>query len=951
MSSDRRNGSTNSIEKWLGRTLKLESQQWQKPKSVEIQEISGEDLVVKVKGDPPLFGEVIQLRAPGAKGAKVWLTGEIVALERIRQRGGGIRITVQLVEEAAEALAKLPVDAPHTDMLPPSPGQNEIDAYLREYTKGEASKPAEKPKEPSRAKKPHRRSRDDNAVIREDRVGPIHSRDEARRSRRRGHPQESSHDGIPTIREERLGPSRSQDDIPIIREERAPSRARDQRSALKEDLIPEDERVTPQQGVMRPNLDAEIDQDLLETPPLGVGQTPPTLADRKRSDSSGSDSSKKSSLGGYSLSPDEDPHWTPSDTKRRKEDRRGGRAQNWAKESSEEWPVDGFNEPSSSLQADMSDEWSVDASDEWSTGLSKELADRFAQTNSPSSDDSSKPLASSPEPVVINDAPPRKPTAAEIENVRAREEQLRNARQIGTRASSLRQGAPAVQRKRGAPIIGIDFGTTYSKIAVLDEDEVVLIEDETSYSSTRASIPSVIAKSSDGRFLVGERAREMLAVKPERVISSIKRVIGLSYSDPLANGLLGSLACPSLAGPNDSILFDLEGEHLTVPDIVSKILEYLLGLANKWTGTKIEKAVLTIPVDFDARARRELELAAKMIGLEIVAMVPEPVAAVMGVGFDGTDDATIAVYDFGGGTFDASIVEVGAKTFNVLGSAGDRWLGGDDLDELLARHTADIFAQEKGISLHNRQEEFQRLLFACEETKRLLSALEKVDVIMPNAGRTSDGEQVLLVPLAREDFNALAQDVVSSSIAICDMAVMEADRAPKSVDALLLTGGTSRVPVIRRGAESYFGKTGIAGIHPEHAVVIGAAIRAALDAGYPVPKDFARPLSGQSRPGHDIGIIQESGSIEPVIEASEAPPATAHRLLVLSRDRQTRVSLELSADGQPIGRFVIDDLPPRPAGEVTLNIYFELTTTGTLHVSAQDRETGQRAHASFDLAG
>jgi molecular chaperone DnaK len=501
------------------------------------------------------------------------------------------------------------------------------------------------------------------------------------------------------------------------------------------------------------------------------------------------------------------------------------------------------------------------------------------------------------------------------------------------------------------------LGTTFSKVAVLDGDQVVLIEDTASKSATRAAVPSSIACLNDGTILVGEPVREYLATDPARVVSSVKRVIGLRYSDPLANGLLGSLACTSYSGPNDAIIFDIQGRQITVVEVTSIILSHLLKMASDWAGTKVTKAVLTYPVDFDRAAKRELELAAKMAGIEVLAFVPEPVAAVMGCGFDSRDDNTIAVYDFGGGTFDASIVKVGNERFSVLGSAGDRWLGGDDLDELLARNVADEYNRLTHINLHNKKVEFQRLLFACEESKRWLSTLESVDVILPRAALTPQGHKTLLVPITRSHFEQLAEDVITSSLEVCRQAAEGAGMMPEDVDSLLLTGGTTRIPAVRAGAQRYFSHRGVAGVHPEHAVVIGAAVRAAILAGLDIPANIGDWLKGQATEGRDVGLSLADGTSEPIITSSDQPPVTAHRHFATSIDGQTACRIELvrgnsprTAENHLLGSFIIDGLPPRRAGETNIDIYFDLSSTGTLYVTAQDRATGQRAQGTFDLA-
>lgn len=530
-------------------------------------------------------------------------------------------------------------------------------------------------------------------------------------------------------------------------------------------------------------------------------------------------------------------------------------------------------------------------------------------------------------------------------------------RQIGVRAGA------DVGRSRGAasqgeaPVVGIDFGTTYSKVAVVHEGEVVLIEDEASQASSRAAIPSAVAFLPDGSTLVGEPAREMLATEPAQVIASVKRVMGLSYSDPLANGLLGSLSCPSHAGPNDSIVFDVHGQSITVPEVCAKILGHLKNLASKWSGQEVKKAVFTVPVDFDIRSKRELEIAARMANIEIVGLVPEPVAAAMGCGNDGSGHSFVAVYDFGGGTFDASIVEVGQNRFTVRGAAGDRWLGGDDFDEVTARYVADEFQRSSGVSLHNRVEEWQRLIFASEEAKRWLSTLESVDVVLPDAARNAQGSQTLLIPMTRPLFVELADDVITSSLEVCRTAAIKAKVHPRKIDTLLITGGTTRIPAVRQAAERFFGKRGISGIHPEHAVVIGAAVRAAVLSKVKVPRDFVDRLRGLGRVGKNVGLALAGGMTEHIITAEQRPPSSAHRLYSTSRDGQTMIRLELvhggsvrTSENHRIGGFVIEGLPSRPAGAISLDVYFELSSTGTLYVTAQERSTGLRAQGTFDLS-
>lgn len=530
-------------------------------------------------------------------------------------------------------------------------------------------------------------------------------------------------------------------------------------------------------------------------------------------------------------------------------------------------------------------------------------------------------------------------------------------KQISARSGWAEEGIPAVLGRAEAPAVGIDFGTTYCKVALCAGKEVILIEDLSSTSASRASVPSIVGWPSSGRHLVGEHARDMLATDPAHVIYSVKRVMGLTRSDPLANGLLGSLACPTVAGPNDSILFDLHGQQITVPEVASLLLEHLRQMVSKYVGADVRKAVFTFPVDFDQKAKRELELAARMAGLQVIGMVTEPVAAAMGCGHDGSGNQSVIVYDFGGGTFDVSVVDVGHERFTVRGAAGDRWLGGDDFDEVLARHVSEDFQQESGISLYNRAEEWQRLLFACEEAKRWLTSLDSVDVVLPNAAMTKRGPLTLLTPIDRPSFNELSADIITSTLETCLHACQEAGLRPKEIDALLVTGGTTRIPAVRKAAEHFFNKSAAEGVHPQHAVVIGAAVRAAVLSGTQVPDDFADRLRAHGAAGRDVGLALAGGATERIIDCRERLPTVAHRQYSTHRDGQTTIRLELvegssgrTDQNRRIGGFVIEGLPARQAGGITLDVYFELSSTGTLYVTAQERNTGLRAQGTFEIS-
>jgi len=507
------------------------------------------------------------------------------------------------------------------------------------------------------------------------------------------------------------------------------------------------------------------------------------------------------------------------------------------------------------------------------------------------------------------------------------------------------------------PIVGLDFGTTYSKIGVVLNGDVVLIEEDGCQAANPAAVPSIVAYP-DGAStpLVGHRAREYQNVDPSRVIMSVKRVLGRRYHDPAVSGVLGSMACRSMAGPDDSILFEAGGRRLTAVEVTSHIIRHMKTLADTFAGTSIQKAVMTAPVDFDDRARRELKLAARMAGLEAVAIIPEPTAAVIGCGHDGSSPATVAVYDFGGGTFDAAVIEVGQNRFDVRGASGDRWLGGADIDAAIARYVADEFFRSTGINLFNQAEQWIRLLTACEEGKRWLSTLPVADVILPEAGRRGDASVTLFVPVTRACLEELASELIQSSLEVCSVALAQGKLPAERIQEVLVTGGTTRVPAVRDAVRRYFAREPRSGVHPEHAVVMGAAIYAAMSSGEKFSAEALERLRGKGVVSQTIGIALADGSTEHIIERSKRPPVAAFRLYGTSKDNQRACGIKLyegdapvTAENRFIGGFVIDGLPEGSAGTVDIEVYFELSSTGTLCVTAQERSTGRRQRKTFEV--
>ncbi len=925
-------------------TLDFLSERWSRARKVRVTEVSGDDLVLLSRRSPPLLEEVVQLRSPVIQGASVMLTGRVVGLEVIRTGLGGTKITVELLEPPPDVLRFIAqgVDTiqrgtPPVSSVPRQPAKTESADGRRDSVRPIGVRRPSRPVHASddvNVEVPGRPgSSDISSWVRSSRLTQKEREEASRSSRRPAVPPGGA-------REEPLfetrHPSTTATGYSITAVQRAIAN-QSQTGHVARSSAESAERLLPSKP-SRLDRPAEI-----QPPPPEVASVSSDGAT-----SNGIREYSRASQGSIDLRKDGGPR-APQGSVDADESERPTPPANYTKELARQQrhPL-GDGSTTMVDEAPVASSWDPDGPAERSIetpslGDDEQVVDDLAEA-----------LRESAHSIDLGPSPAD--DAAEVEESRGTEAVLH---QVAARAEQASQGLGALLSRREAPVVGIDFGTSYSKIAVFDRGEVVLIEDTDRSASTRATVPSVVALDPTGEFIVGEGARELLAMHPERVISSVKRILGLKYADPLANGLLASLACESVEGPNGTVLFEIGGRQITVPEAASKILEHLIGLATRWAGVPVTRAVMTVPVDFDSAAKRELELAARMAGLEVLAMVPEPAAAVMGCGFSGADGdhLKVAVYDFGGGTFDATIVDVGKDSFEVLGAAGDRWLGGDDLDDVIARHIADRYHQNKNIRLHNRREEFQRLLFACEEGKRLLSALDKVEIIMAQAGHTAKGEQVLLIPLEREVFDDLAQDVVSSSLVICQQAASEANVEPNEVDVLLVTGGTTRIPVVNEAAQSFFGRKSLSGVHPEHAVVIGAALRAAVISGDLLSSDIGQRLRDHGTKGRNIGIAMADGSTEVVIRSDQIPPVAAGRFFNASLEEDATYALELvegeqerAAENRSLGNFIIQGIPVGPDGMVVINIYFELGTTGTLFVTAQDRLSGQRVQATFELS-
>lgn len=393
-------------------------------------------------------------------------------------------------------------------------------------------------------------------------------------------------------------------------------------------------------------------------------------------------------------------------------------------------------------------------------------------------------------------------------------------RRAPTSPASGRARSPAPQGQR---IVGIDLGTTYTSVATVVGKKVSILH----HPDGSRSSPSVVSFLQNGDYLVGSEARERVATDPAHTVVSPKRLLGRDYGDREVQTFVNQAPYRTYAGPDGTTVVEIWGKEYAIPQICSLLLDAARKTAETQLGEPVHHAVVTVPISFDKARVAALRRAASMAQLELVAVLDEPSAAALANRFDPDFGGTVGVYDFGGGTFDFSIVDVSGGDFRVLATSGDTWLGGDDFDQVLAEAAANQFWRQHKVDLRKQAVEWQKLLFACELAKRVLSAEEVGLIRVPNVLRTAEGMVNLKLSVDQATFRRASQAIVERSLAVCQDALRLIKMKPGDLDAIYLSGGTTYIPVVREAIASFFGVPIRTGVPPEHAVCLGAAIHAA----------------------------------------------------------------------------------------------------------------------------
>jgi actin-like ATPase involved in cell morphogenesis/Tfp pilus assembly protein PilZ len=373
-------------------------------------------------------------------------------------------------------------------------------------------------------------------------------------------------------------------------------------------------------------------------------------------------------------------------------------------------------------------------------------------------------------------------------------------------------------------IVGIDYGTTYSSIAAVRGGEAYVVR----HPAGHVQVPSLVSYPEAGGVLVGWDARERLVMDPSHTVYSAKRLLGRQASDPAVVNHLAQAAYPSSAGPNGQVLVELQTGAISIPQVVAEVLRLLKRTAERAFGVAVEEAVLTVPVHFEVVHRNALRKAAQLAGLRVVGLIEEPAAALLAYGLGQGRNETVAVYDYSGGTFDFTVIDTSGELSKVLVAVGDPWLGGDDFDLALATDAANDFWRQTKIELQKRRVEWQRLVLACEAAKRALTDRDHEVIEVPGIARQASGPIDLRMQMTRARFEVLCADLLDRSLDIMSQSLTTLGLQPEQIGQVVLTGGVTRIPTVRRAVARFFKRELSSAVNPDEAIALGAALQAAF---------------------------------------------------------------------------------------------------------------------------